>query len=127
MQSDCALRIGGRGCLKSLSAEYKTGPLVPRDDIYTNTSRLERRHIVKNSGVQPTASSATIQAQVAPSIETPSLLEPYEGAWLKDIWESGTHPLTPSFGMVQARGNWTALEWNLVVFSDARIQIQSQQ
>ncbi|GFW06472.1 HTH_Tnp_Tc3_2 domain-containing protein [Trichonephila clavipes] len=33
------------------------------------TSRREDRHIVRNARVQPTASSAAIQAQVPPSLE----------------------------------------------------------
>ncbi|GFU49526.1 uncharacterized protein TNCV_1590711 [Trichonephila clavipes] len=49
----------------------------------------EDHHIVRNARVQPTASSATIQVQVAPSLGTLCLLEPYEGAWLKDIWDCG--------------------------------------
>ncbi|GFW69589.1 transposable element Tcb2 transposase [Trichonephila clavipes] len=35
------------------------------------TSRREDRHIVRNASVQPTASSAAIQAQVAPSLGAP--------------------------------------------------------
>ncbi|PRD25388.1 UNVERIFIED_CONTAM: hypothetical protein NCL1_41062 [Trichonephila clavipes] len=35
------------------------------------TSRREDRHIVRNARVQPTASSAAIQAQVAPSLGAP--------------------------------------------------------
>ncbi|GFW96656.1 transposable element Tcb2 transposase [Trichonephila clavipes] len=35
------------------------------------TNRQEDRHIVRNARVQPTASSATIQARVAPSLGTP--------------------------------------------------------
>ncbi|GFW86715.1 uncharacterized protein TNCV_2808701 [Trichonephila clavipes] len=33
----------------------------------------------------------SIQVQVAPSMGTLCLLEPYEGTWLKDIWDRGTH------------------------------------
>ncbi|GFY35008.1 transposable element Tcb2 transposase [Trichonephila clavipes] len=47
------------------------------------TSRVDNRHIVRNARIQPTASSATIQAQ-----------------WCR------------------TRGNWTAAEWNQIVFSD---------
>ncbi|GFW43258.1 HTH_Tnp_Tc3_2 domain-containing protein [Trichonephila clavipes] len=78
MQRDCALPIAGRGRLTSYSMEYKTGvlgPVDPRDVIYTKTrlkAHLDRnrldRHIVRNAHVQTTASSATIQAQVAPSL-----------------------------------------------------------
>ncbi|GFX64871.1 uncharacterized protein TNCV_1095151 [Trichonephila clavipes] len=54
---------------------------IPRED----------RHIVRNARVQPTASSAAIQAQVEPSLGALCLLKPYEGAWLKDIWDRGAH------------------------------------
>ncbi|GFV65650.1 transposable element Tcb2 transposase [Trichonephila clavipes] len=88
-QRDCSLRIDGRGRLTSLSVEYKMvavemsftrrpGSRRPRQ-----SSRRENRHIVRNARLQPTASSAAIQAQ-----------------WC------------------HARGNWTAVEWNQVVFSD---------
>ncbi|GFY29635.1 transposable element Tcb2 transposase [Trichonephila clavipes] len=73
----------------------------------------------------PAASSAAIQAQVAPSV---CLLEPYEAAWLKDIWDRGAHyvccpPFMPNHQHLRlewcrARGNWTAAEWNQVVVSD---------
>ncbi|GFT56525.1 transposable element Tcb1 transposase [Trichonephila clavipes] len=56
--------------------EEVLGPVAPRD-VFTRrpksghpqqTSRREARHIVRNSAVQPTASSTAIQAQVAPSL-----------------------------------------------------------
>ncbi|GFS59243.1 transposable element Tcb2 transposase [Trichonephila clavipes] len=52
------------------------------------TSRREDRHIVRNARVQPTASQDAIQAQLAPSLWAP-LLHPYEGTWLKMIWDRG--------------------------------------
>ncbi|GFV12043.1 uncharacterized protein TNCV_669741 [Trichonephila clavipes] len=55
------------------------------------TSRQESCHIVRNARVQPTASSAAIQAQVAPSLGALCLLEPFEGALLKNIWDRGAH------------------------------------
>ncbi|GFU65633.1 transposable element Tcb2 transposase [Trichonephila clavipes] len=63
------------------------------------TSHREDRNIVRIGRVQPIASSATIQANVAPS------------------------PLTPTHRCLRlewccTRGNWTASEWNQVVFSD---------
>ncbi|GFU72437.1 uncharacterized protein TNCV_3573861 [Trichonephila clavipes] len=61
MQRDCALCVAGKGRLTSFSMEYKTGR--PRQ-----TSRPEDRHIVRNARIQPTASSAAIQVQVAPSL-----------------------------------------------------------
>ncbi|GFU62832.1 HTH_Tnp_Tc3_2 domain-containing protein [Trichonephila clavipes] len=51
--------------------EEVLGPVDPRDVIYTKTSRREDCHIIRNARVQPTASSAAIQAQVAPSLRAP--------------------------------------------------------
>ncbi|GFX66740.1 transposable element Tcb2 transposase [Trichonephila clavipes] len=65
---------------KALKQQNKVlGPVNPRDVIYTKTwvrtsstdSRREDHHIVRNACVQPTASLATIQAQVAPSLGAP--------------------------------------------------------
>ncbi|GFX88122.1 transposable element Tcb2 transposase [Trichonephila clavipes] len=91
------------------------------------TSRLEDRHIVRKSLVQPTASSAAIQAQVVPSLGAPEFSRtirrcPAEGY-------SGSRrllrmlPLMPSHRRIclewcSAQGNWTAAEWNQIVFSD---------
>ncbi|GFX81423.1 HTH_Tnp_Tc3_2 domain-containing protein [Trichonephila clavipes] len=73
------------------------------------TSRLEDHHIIRNAHVRPTASSATIQAQVAPSLGAPCVFSnhtkvpggrpfviaaSYTGAALD------AHPLTPPFGVV---------------------------
>ncbi|GFV80377.1 uncharacterized protein TNCV_2259811 [Trichonephila clavipes] len=71
----------------------------PRDVIYTKTSsgrpqqtsRREDRHIIRNACVQPTASSAAIQAQLAPFLGAPVSFEPHEGTWLKDICDRGAH------------------------------------
>ncbi|GFV62854.1 transposable element Tcb2 transposase [Trichonephila clavipes] len=91
------------------------------------TSRREERHIVRNARVQRTASLAAIQTQVAPSLGPPvpsrtierHLAEGHLGSWcpLRVL------PLTPihrrlHFEWCRARGNWTAAEWNQVVFSD---------
>ncbi|GFT87559.1 hypothetical protein TNCV_3771761 [Trichonephila clavipes] len=61
-----------------------------------------------SSDCVPTASSAAIQAQVALLLASPVSTQPYEGAWLKDIWDRGdhyvccleAHPSTPPFGVV---------------------------
>ncbi|GFV40635.1 uncharacterized protein TNCV_2117111 [Trichonephila clavipes] len=55
------------------------------------TSRREDHHITRSSRVHPTALSAANQTQVAPSLGGLCLLEPHEGAWLKDIWDRGAH------------------------------------
>ncbi|PRD25189.1 UNVERIFIED_CONTAM: hypothetical protein NCL1_41641 [Trichonephila clavipes] len=49
-----------------MSFTQRPGPRRPRQ-----ISRREDRHIVRNARVQPTASSAAIQAQVAPSLGAP--------------------------------------------------------
>ncbi|GFX98190.1 uncharacterized protein TNCV_4908331 [Trichonephila clavipes] len=61
----------------------------PGSGYHRQTNLREDRHIVRNPSVQPTASSAAIQAQVAPSLGALCFFEPYEGAWLKDIWDHG--------------------------------------
>ncbi|GFX36883.1 transposable element Tcb2 transposase [Trichonephila clavipes] len=91
------------------------------------TSRREDHHIVGNARIQPTASSAAIQAQVAPSLGAPvssriirrRLTERHLGPRrpLREL------PLTPTHRRLRlewcrARGNWTAAEWIQVVFSD---------
>ncbi|GFU39785.1 transposable element Tcb2 transposase [Trichonephila clavipes] len=43
----------------------------PGSGRHQQTSHREDRHIVRNAQVQPTASSAAIQAQVAPSLGAP--------------------------------------------------------
>ncbi|GFT12702.1 transposable element Tcb2 transposase [Trichonephila clavipes] len=83
------------------------------------TSRREDRHIVRKARIQPTASSAAIQAQVSPSIGAPmssrtikmSLAEGHLGSRrpLRGL------PLTPSHQRLRlkwccTRGNCTAAE-----------------
>ncbi|GFX79708.1 uncharacterized protein TNCV_2746271 [Trichonephila clavipes] len=69
---------------REMSFTRRPGSERPRQ-----TNRREIRHIIRNARVQPTAASATIQAQVLPSLGALCLLEPYEGAWMKDIWDRG--------------------------------------
>ncbi|GFW94419.1 transposable element Tcb2 transposase [Trichonephila clavipes] len=77
-RSDCVVSRGWDQWIRKMSFTRRPGSGRPRQ-----TSRRKDRHIVRNARVQPTASSAAIQAQ-----------------WCR------------------ARGNWTAAEWNQVVFSD---------
>ncbi|GFV47902.1 transposable element Tcb2 transposase [Trichonephila clavipes] len=91
------------------------------------TIRPEDRHIVINARVQPTSSSAAIQAQVVPSLGAPVssrtirkyLAEGHLGSRRPLL----VLPLTPTHRPLRlewcrARGNWTAAEWYQVVFSD---------
>ncbi|GFV38794.1 HTH_Tnp_Tc3_2 domain-containing protein [Trichonephila clavipes] len=74
------------------------------------TSRREDRHIVRNARVQPTVSSAAIQAQVAPSLGAPMssrtirsrLAEGHLGSRrpLRVLPLTPTTQSTPPFGVV---------------------------
>ncbi|GFT28176.1 transposable element Tcb2 transposase [Trichonephila clavipes] len=75
----------------------------------------------------PTASSAAIQAQVAPSLWAPmfsrTIRRRLAEGHLGSRCPSRVLPLTPTHRPLclkwrRARGNWTAAEWNQVVFSD---------
>ncbi|GFU31796.1 hypothetical protein TNCV_1176621 [Trichonephila clavipes] len=83
------------------------------------TSRLEDRHIVRNAHVQPTPSSAAIQAQVAPSLEAPVSSRTIRRC--QDDGHSGSRrplrvpPMTSNHRCLRlewchARGNWAAAE-----------------
>ncbi|GFT70119.1 transposable element Tcb2 transposase [Trichonephila clavipes] len=91
------------------------------------TSRRVNHHIVRNARVHPTVSSAAFQEQVAPSVGSlvssrtirMRLAEEYLGSRRP----LRVPPLTPTHRCLRlewcrARGNWTAVEWNQVVFSD---------
>ncbi|GFS78162.1 transposable element Tcb2 transposase [Trichonephila clavipes] len=89
--------------------------------------RREDHHIVRNSHVQLTASPAIIQAQVAPLLGVPvsfrtirrRLAERHLGSWrpLRVLNFTTTHRHL-HLDWCCARRNWTAAEWNQVVFSD---------
>ncbi|GFU18070.1 transposable element Tcb2 transposase [Trichonephila clavipes] len=64
-RSNCVVKRCWDQWIQEMS--FTRGPGLGRS---RQTSRREDPHIVKNARVQPTATLATIQAQVAPSIET---------------------------------------------------------
>ncbi|GFX31158.1 transposable element Tcb2 transposase [Trichonephila clavipes] len=93
-------------------------------------SRREDRYIVRNARVQPTASLSAIQEQVAPSLEVPvssqTIRRCLVEGHLRSRRPSCVLPLTPTHRRLRlercrARGNWTAAEWNQIVFSDESI------
>ncbi|GFW39793.1 transposable element Tcb2 transposase [Trichonephila clavipes] len=120
--SDCV----GRRCwdqwIREMSFTRRPGSGRPRQ-----TSRRKDRHIVRNERVQPTASSAAIQAQVAPLIGIPVSsgtirrrpAEGHFGSWcpLRVLLLTPTHRRL-RLEWCRARGNWTTSEWNQVVFSE---------
>ncbi|PRD25024.1 UNVERIFIED_CONTAM: hypothetical protein NCL1_42107 [Trichonephila clavipes] len=65
-RSDCVVRRCWDQWIREMPFTRKPGSAHSRQ-----TSRREDRHIVRNTRVQPTASSAAIQVQVAPSLEAP--------------------------------------------------------
>ncbi|KFM75156.1 Transposable element Tcb2 transposase, partial [Stegodyphus mimosarum] len=91
------------------------------------TSRREDFHVVRNARVQPTASSAALQAQVAPSLGASVSFQAIRRRLAEEQLVSRRPlrvlPLMPTHPRLRlewcrARGNWTAAEWNQVVFSD---------
>ncbi|GFW07033.1 transposable element Tcb2 transposase [Trichonephila clavipes] len=64
--SDCIVRRYWDQWIQEMSLTRRPGSGRPRQ-----TSRREDRRIVRHTRVQPTASSAAIQAQVAPSLGAP--------------------------------------------------------
>ncbi|GFT24283.1 transposable element Tcb2 transposase [Trichonephila clavipes] len=120
--SDCVVRRCWDQWIRKMSFTRKPSSGRPRQ-----TSRQEDRHIVRNVRVQPTASSAAIQAQVVPSLGAPvssrtirmRLAEGHMRSRfpLKGLSLTPTHRLF-RLEWCRARRNWTAAEWNQVVFSD---------
>ncbi|GFX00731.1 HTH_Tnp_Tc3_2 domain-containing protein [Trichonephila clavipes] len=83
------------------------------------TSLREDHYIVRNARVQPTASSAAIQAKVAPSRVAPvssrTIRRHLAEGHLRSRLQLRVLPLTPTHRRLRlewcrARGNWTAAE-----------------
>ncbi|GFX56323.1 major facilitator superfamily domain-containing protein 6 [Trichonephila clavipes] len=99
----------------------------PGSGLPQQASHREDRHIVRNARVQPTASLVAIQAQVAPSLGAPvssrTIRRQLDEEHLGSRRPLRALPLTPTHRRLclmwcHARGNWTAAEWDQVVFSD---------
>ncbi|GFU41959.1 transposable element Tcb2 transposase [Trichonephila clavipes] len=120
-RSDCVVRCWDQW-IRETSFTRRPGSEPPRQ-----TSRRKDRHIVRNASVQPTSSSAAIQAQVAPSLGAPvsfrtlrrRLAEGHLGSRrpLRRLPLTLTHRRL-CLEWCRARRNWTAVEWKQVVFSD---------
>ncbi|GFV58117.1 transposable element Tcb2 transposase [Trichonephila clavipes] len=94
---------------------------------YWVTSPREDRHIARNARVQPTASSAAIQAQVEPSlgahVSSRTIRRRLVEGHLGSQRPLRVLPLKPTHQRLRlewcrARGNWIAAEWYHVVFSN---------
>ncbi|GFW22230.1 uncharacterized protein TNCV_1429841 [Trichonephila clavipes] len=113
-RSDCVVRRCWDQWIREISFTRRLGIGHPRQ-----TSRREERHIIRNARVQPTASSAAIQAQVAPSLGAPVSSRTIRRVWLKDIWDHGVHyvccPCRPPIDVSVWNGashEETGLQWN---------------
>ncbi|GFX30801.1 transposable element Tcb2 transposase [Trichonephila clavipes] len=86
------------------------------------TSRREDCHFVRNVRVQPTASSAAIQAQVVSSLGAPvssrTIRSRLDEGHLGSRYPLLVLPLRLHLEWCHARGNWTAEEGNQIFFSD---------
>ncbi|GFX87386.1 transposable element Tcb2 transposase [Trichonephila clavipes] len=120
--SDCAVRRCWDQWIREMSFTRRPGSGRPR-----KTSCREARHIVRNTRVLLTASSAAIQAQIAPSLEAPvssrNIRRRLVAGHLGPRHPLRVLSLTPTHRRLRlewcrARGNWTAVEWNHVIFSD---------
>ncbi|GFS60673.1 transposable element Tcb2 transposase [Trichonephila clavipes] len=126
---DCVMRCCNQG-IREMSFTRRLGSERPRQ-----TSRREDRHIVRNARVQPTASSATIHAQVAPSLGVPVFSRTIQRSLAEGHLGSRRSlrvlPLTPTHRRLRlewchARKNRTAAKWKQVIFSDeSRINLSS--
>ncbi|GFT29077.1 transposable element Tcb2 transposase [Trichonephila clavipes] len=121
-RSDCVVRRCWDQWIRVMSFTRR-----PSSGRLRQTSRREDSYSVRNARVQPTASSAAIQALVAPSLGAPVSSRTIQRC-LAEGHLGSRHPLrvlplTPTHRRLRlewcrARGNWTAAEWNQVVFSD---------
>ncbi|GFT59228.1 transposable element Tcb2 transposase [Trichonephila clavipes] len=120
-RSDCVERRYLDQWIREISFIRRPGSERPRQ-----ASRREDHHIVRNARVHPTASSAN-QVQVAPSLGTPvssqTIRRRLAEGHLGLRCPIRVLPLTPTHQCLHlewchARGNWTAAEWNQIVFSD---------
>ncbi|GFX91214.1 uncharacterized protein TNCV_1246291 [Trichonephila clavipes] len=86
-RSDCVLERCWDQWIREMSFTRTAGSGSPR-----HSSHREYSHTVRNIRLQPTASSADIQVQVAPLLG--ALLYSrtvHEGTWMTDIWDFDAH------------------------------------
>ncbi|GFU94906.1 transposable element Tcb2 transposase [Trichonephila clavipes] len=104
-RSDCAVRWCWDQKIREMSFNGKPDSGRPRQ-----TSRREDRHIKRNARVQPTASSPSIHAQVAPTLGAPvssrtirrHLAKGHLGSPITCALDAAfdAYPSTPLFGVV---------------------------
>ncbi|GFW77297.1 HTH_Tnp_Tc3_2 domain-containing protein [Trichonephila clavipes] len=113
-RSDCVVRRCWDQWIREMSFTRGPGSGHPRQ-----FSRPEDCHIVRNARVQPTASSAAIQAQVTPSLGAPvssrTIRRRLTEGHLGSRHPLRVLPLTPTLQRLRLewchpRGNWTTAE-----------------
>ncbi|GFX42299.1 transposable element Tcb2 transposase [Trichonephila clavipes] len=121
-RSDCIVRRCWNQWIREMSFTRRQGPGRPRQ-----TSRREGHRIVRNPSIQSTASSAAIQAHVAPSLGAPvssrTIRRRLAEGHLGSRRPLRVPPLMHTHRCLRlqwchARGNLIAAECNQVVFSD---------
>ncbi|GFT84932.1 transposable element Tcb2 transposase [Trichonephila clavipes] len=121
-RSDCVVRRCWVQWIREMSFTRRPGLGHPG-----LTIRREDLYIERNARVQPTASSAAIQTQLAPSLGTPVSSRTIRRCLVEGNLGPRRPlrvlPLTPTHRRFRlewchARENWTAAEWNQVVFRD---------
>ncbi|GFV19326.1 transposable element Tcb2 transposase [Trichonephila clavipes] len=128
-RSDCVVRRCWHQWIREMSFPPRQVSGRPRQ-----TSRSEEHHIVRNARVQPTTSSVTLQAQVAPSLGAPvssrtirrRLSEGHLGSrrLLRVLLLTSTHQRL-RLEWCRSRGNWTAAEWNQFFSNGFRFNLSS--
>ncbi|GFU75023.1 uncharacterized protein TNCV_3752741 [Trichonephila clavipes] len=83
---DCVVRRCWDQRIREMSFTQRPGSERPRP-----TSRRQDHHIVRNACVPPTASSAAIQAQVAPSLGAPASSRTIRRHLAEGIRDRGAH------------------------------------
>ncbi|GFX50880.1 transposable element Tcb2 transposase [Trichonephila clavipes] len=129
-RSECVVRRCSDQWIREMSFTRRSGSGCPRQ-----TSRREDRRIVRNTRVQPTASSAAIQAHVAPSlgalVSSRTIRRRLDEGHLGSRCPLHALSLTPTHRRLRlewcgARGTWTAASRNQVVFStESRFNLSS--
>ncbi|GFW08277.1 transposable element Tcb2 transposase [Trichonephila clavipes] len=130
-RSDCVERRCWDQWIREMLFTRRPGIGRPRQ-----TSHREDHHIVRNARVQPNASLAIIQAEVAPSLGAPVSSRTIQRCVAEGYFGSRCSlrvlPLTHIHRRLHldwcySRGKWTAAEWNQVVFSDeSRFNLNSE-
>lgn len=121
-RSDSTVRRCWDQWIRERSHTRRPGSGRPRQ-----TNSREDRHIIRHARVAPTSSLSTIQTQVAPSLQAPvsvrTVARRLSEGHLVSRRPLRVLPMTPAHRRLRlewcrARRDWTATEWNQVVFSD---------